>query len=70
MTSPYARLSVNIGAETALALRLLADREEISVTDVVHRAIGTYYYIKGEIQDGKSIRIKGGRGDERELVLL
>jgi hypothetical protein len=63
------RLSINLNAETADALRKIAARRGISYTEAVRRAIAVYTFIDDEVQGGAKIATVRG-DDYRELVLL
>lgn len=48
------KLNVNINDETAAALKDLADRRQITVTEVVRRAVSVYKFIEDEVGDGQA----------------
>jgi len=65
------RLNVNLNAETAAALRELADERDISFTEAVRRAISVYKYMNDEKQAGRHIQTTNAdREDVRELLLM
>ena len=64
------RLSVNINDETATALRDLADRREISVTEVVRRAVSVLKFIEDETDQDKSLQLVDNETDERTKLQL
>jgi hypothetical protein len=65
------RLSVNLNAETAEALREIADHWGISATEAVRRAISVYKFIDEETQEGSRIQtVNWARNEVRELVLM
>lgn len=45
------RLSINISEDTAAALRELAAKHDMTVTDVVRRVVGVYKYLEDETKD-------------------
>ena len=63
------RLSININAATATALRELAARRNVSVTEVVRRAVAISKLVEDEAAAGHVIQILDGK-TVRELVLL
>ena len=48
------KLNININDETAAALKDLADRRQITVTEVVRRAVSVYKFIEDEVVDGQA----------------
>jgi hypothetical protein len=65
------RLNVNLNAETAAALRELAEERDISFTEAVRRAISVYKYMNDEKQAGRHIQTTNAdRGDVRELLMM
>ena len=65
------RLNVNLNAETAEALREIADHRGISFTEAVRRAISVYKFIDEETKDGSRIQtVNSSRNEVRELVLM
>jgi hypothetical protein len=65
------RLNVNLNAETAAALRKIADEREISFTEAVRRAISVYNFIDEETQAGRRVQTTDSdRNNVRELIWL
>ena len=65
------RLNVNLNAETAAALRKIADDRDISFTEAVRRAISVYDYIDNETKAGRRVQTTDqDRTNVRELVWL
>lgn len=65
------RLNVNLNAETAEALRAIADLHDLTFTEAIRRAIAVYDYIDKETFAGRRIQTSDQNGDNaRELVLL
>jgi predicted transcriptional regulator len=53
-----ARLNVNVNDETAQALREIADRRDLSVTEVVRRAVSVYKFVEDEVfENGKTLQL-------------
>ena len=63
------RLSVNLNAETAAALKELAERRGISLTETVRRAIAVLKFVEDEIQKGNTVQSTDG-ARTRELLLV
>lgn len=69
--SKVTRLSVNINAETAQALKELADLRGTSVTEVIRRAVSVYKFIEDEVQDGKTLQLADrAKGEVTNLALV
>lgn len=65
------RLNVNLNAETAEALKEIADQRGISFTEAVRRVISVYKFIDDETQEGHRIQtVDPERNLVRELVLM
>ncbi|MFW3631242.1 ribbon-helix-helix protein, CopG family [Rhodococcus qingshengii] len=65
------RLSVNMNNETADALREIADRYGVSVTEAVRRAISVAHFVEQETRAGKTVQIEDPKtGKVRELVMM
>lgn len=65
------RLSVNMNPETAEALKEIAERNGISVTEAVRRAISVAHFIEAQAREGKSIQIEDPKtGKVRELIMM
>jgi hypothetical protein len=63
------RLTINVSAETAAALREIADRDSTSITEVVRRAVGVYKLLEDKKAEGYRLQIaKGDRVGELLLV--
>lgn len=68
---PLTRLNVNLNAETADALKEIAEHRGISFTEAVRRAISVYKFIDDETQEGHRIQtVDPERNQVRELVLM
>ena len=61
-----ARLSVNLNDETEAALRALAKKEGVSITEEVRRAVSVYKFIYDEVTSGKKLQLT----DKDEIVTL
>lgn len=67
----YTRLSVNIALDVADALRSLAKRRGITVTDGVRRAIAIWKLVEDASAKGQQVQIVDpATGNVRELVLV
>lgn len=65
------RLNVNLNKETAAALKEIAERENISLTEAVRRAIAILKFVEEERDHGRKIQTMDRDGkDKRELILM
>lgn len=65
------RLSVNMNPETAEALKEIAEKNHISVTEAVRRAVSLAHFIEEQAREGKSIQIEDPKSKKvRELILM
>lgn len=68
---PFVRLNVNLNQETADALKQVAAKESISLTEAVRRAIALLKFVEEEQSRGRRIQTMDKEGkDKRELVLM
>lgn len=69
--SELTRLSVNLNRETAEALKDIADREGISLTEAIRRAIALLKFITDEQAQGRKVQTMDANDrDKRELILM
>lgn len=65
------RLNVNINAETADALRRIAEARGISYTEAVRRAIAVWAFVEDELAADRRIQVFDPASDtQRELVFV
>jgi hypothetical protein len=65
------RLNVNLNQETAAALKEIAARENISLTEAVRRAIAIFKFVEDEQAVGRKIQtMDANESNKRELVLM
>lgn len=65
------RLNVNMNEQTAKDLKELADRDGLSFTETIRRAIAIYKYIRDEVRQGRIIQTMDQDGkNRREIVLM
>lgn len=70
MSSDLTRLSVNMNAETAEALRSLAQARGLNITETVRWAISIAAFVNEELQAGRKIHTVRADGKKRrELVI-
>lgn len=69
--SALVRLNVNLNQETAEALKDIAKKENISLTEAVRRAIAILKFVEEEQDRGRKIQTMDRDGkDKRELILM
>lgn len=67
------RLSVNLAPSVAAALKALAEKQNVTVTEMVRRTIALSKLLDDEYEAGNRITVVEGAGDRakyRELVFL
>lgn len=62
-----ARLTVQFPEKTSEMLSDLADREEVSKTEILRRALALYKYLETEVQKGKGRKIAITDEDDKIL---
>jgi hypothetical protein len=69
--SVFVRLNVNLNKETAAALKDIAEKQGISLTEAVRRAIALLKFVDEERTAGRKIQTMDSDGkNKRELVLM
>lgn len=64
------RLNVNLNAETADALKAVAESKGITVTEAVRRSVAVYAFLMEEEKQGRHVQTATRKGKKvRELVL-
>lgn len=64
------RLSVNMNTETTEALREIAEKQGVSVTEAVRRVVAVAHFVESETSKG-SIQVEDNKtGKVKELVLM
>lgn len=73
-TSAIVRLSVNLAADAMDALRWLAGRRGLSLTETIRRAISVLKFIEDELDKGNTLAIvetdREGKQRVREILLV
>lgn len=65
------RLNVNLNKETAAALKELAAKQQISLTEAVRRAVSVLKFIDEEKSQGRKIQTMDSQErNKREVVLM
>jgi hypothetical protein len=58
MAAAYQKISVNLSNEVLGALRELAERDGVTMTEVLRRAISTQTFIENAQREGKAILLR------------
>ena len=66
------RLSVNISDETEAALKELAGRKDVTVTEIVRRAVSIYKFVEDEVveTDSQLVIENKDKARRREVAFL
>ena len=68
------RLNVNINKEVEVALRELAEKHDISITETMRRAVSLYKFSTDQARNGKEISLgtydQDGREVLREVIVI
>ncbi|HTO23440.1 MAG TPA: ribbon-helix-helix protein, CopG family [Spirochaetia bacterium] len=67
MVTLYRRLSVNVAFDVAAAIEELAARHEVSITEVIRRAVSAYKYVDDTRAAGGEFLVKRG-GTVNEVI--
>jgi len=66
----YQKLSVNLSEEVLAALRGMADRDNVTLTEVLRRAISTLKYLEDAQRGGKAVLIRDPETKETERLVF
>ena len=67
--SDVVRLSVNLNEETAEALKKLAADKDITITEVMRRAVAVTKFLYDEQDKGKTIQVVSRKGKIQNVIL-
>jgi hypothetical protein len=62
------RLSADLSPNVAKALKTLAEKQGISMTEALGRAIGTESYLQEKRDSGSKVLVREESGDVKEVV--
>jgi predicted transcriptional regulator len=68
MAAAYQKISVNLSIEVLGALRELAERDGVTMTEVLRRAISTQAFIEDAQREGKAILLRDPTTKETERI--
>lgn len=63
------KLSVNLSSEVVKALRTLAKKRGVTMTEVIRQAIGTEKFLDEVTENGGKILIESKNGSLRQIVM-
>jgi len=61
------RLSVNLGAQPAAALREMMNKKGITATEAIRRALSIWKFVEDERAHGNHLAVLEGEGDHRRV---
>ncbi|MCT2279890.1 ribbon-helix-helix protein, CopG family [Micromonospora chalcea] len=64
------RLSINLSAEAAEAIRAITARRGITITEAIRRAISTHKYVDDAAERGAKILVEEPDSTVRELIFV
>ncbi|MFC7529905.1 ribbon-helix-helix protein, CopG family [Actinoplanes sp. GCM10030250] len=70
MATGYQKISVNLSDEVLGALREMADRDNITMTEVLRRAISTLKFLDDSRRDGKALLLRDEKTQEMERIVF
>jgi predicted transcriptional regulator len=68
--SGYTKISVNLSDEVLGALRELAERNNVTMTEVLRRAISTLKILQDAQSEGKSVLLRDPQTKETERIIF
>jgi predicted transcriptional regulator len=68
--SGYTKISVNLSDEVLVALRELAERNNVTMTEVLRRAISTLKILQDAQSEGKSVLLRDPQTKETERIIF
>jgi hypothetical protein len=63
------RLSINLAPDVAQALRTMAQRQGVSITEAVRRAISTEKFFRDEAEKGSKVLVEDTNKNIRQILL-
>ena len=66
----YTKISVNLSDEVLAALRDMAARDNVTMTEALRRAISTLKFLQDSQRDGKSILLRDPDTKETERLIF
>jgi hypothetical protein len=70
MGTGYTKISVNLSDEVLAALRELSARDNVTMTEVLRRAISTFKFLQDAQRDGKSVLLRDPQTKETERIIF
>lgn len=49
---------------------LMAEKKNILRSEVIQRAVDSYFYLNSEVESGKKLILRDAAGNEREVVFI
>lgn len=70
MASDLTRITVNLIPAASEALAESAERDKLSQTDVVNRALQVYNFIDRQVRGGKAVLLRDGSGNVEQVHII
>ena len=70
MSMGYTKISVNLSDEVLAALRDMAARDNVTMTEALRRAISTLKLLQDAQREGKSILLRDPKTKETERLIF
>lgn len=70
MSTGYTKISVNLSDEVLAALRELAARNNVTMTEALRRAISTLKFLQDAQSEGKSVLLRDPHSKEIERIFF
>jgi metal-responsive CopG/Arc/MetJ family transcriptional regulator len=69
-TMSFTKISVNLSDEVLQALREMAQRDNVTVTEALRRSISTQKFLEDEQRAGKLILIEDPKSKEKQRIVF
>ena len=70
MAAGYQKISVNLSDEVLAALREMSSRDNITMTEVLRRAISTLKFLEDAQREGKAVLLRDPKTKETERIFF
>lgn len=70
MSPGYTKISVNLSDEVLQALRELASRDNVTMTEALRRAISTFKFLQDAQRAGKALLLRDPETKETERLIF
>lgn len=70
MSSGYQKISVNLSDEVLAALKEMAARDNVTMTEALRRAISTFKFLSDSQREGKDVLLRDPQTKEIERLVF